>query len=65
MFNVIDKNTFGNFIFKIQHIYLHITIMRFGFHARLIDGVKCGLFSSHAPLGQTTLRVGHYLYSVL
>ena len=23
-----------------------------------LDGVKCGLFSNHAPLGQTTLRVG-------
>ena len=32
--------------------------MRFGFHARWIAGVKCGLFSNHAPLGQTTLCVG-------
>ena len=30
MFNVIDKNTFGNFIFKIQHIYLHITDIALG-----------------------------------
>ena len=37
---------------------------RFGFHARWIDGVKCGLFSNHAPLGQTTLRGDEYLYSV-
>ena len=22
------------------------------------QGVECGLFSNHAPLGQTTLRVG-------
>ena len=36
----------------------HCTITCFGFHARWIDGVKCGLFSNHAPLGQTTLRVG-------
>ena len=36
----------------------HCTITCFGFHARWIDGVKCGLFSTHAPLGQTTLRVG-------
>ena len=36
----------------------HCTIMRFGFHARWIDGVKCGLFSNHTPLEQTTLRVG-------
>ena len=36
----------------------HCTITRFGFHARWIDDVKCGLFSNHAPLGQTTLRVG-------
>ena len=42
----------------------HCTIMCFGFHARWIDGIKCGLFSNHAPLGQTTLRVGQYLYSV-
>ena len=32
----------------------HCTIMRFGFHARWIDGIKCGLFSNHAQLGQTT-----------
>ena len=31
--------------------------MRFGFHSRWIDGVKFGLFSNHAPPGQTTLRV--------
>ena len=36
----------------------HCTITRFRFHARRIDGVECGLFSNHAPLGQTTLRVG-------
>ena len=29
-----------------------------GSAARRIDGVECGLFSTHAPLGQTTLRVG-------
>ena len=33
----------------------HCTITRFWFHARWIDGVKCGLFSNHAPLRQTTL----------
>ena len=37
---------------------IYCTITCFGFHARWIDGVKCGLFSNHAPLGQTTLRVG-------
>ena len=36
----------------------HWTIMCFGFRTRQIDGVECGLFSNHAPLGQTTLRVG-------
>ena len=36
----------------------HCTIVCFEFHARRIDGVKCGLFSNHAPLGQTTLLVG-------
>ena len=36
----------------------HCTITCFGFHARWIDGVKCGLSSNHAPLGQTTLHVG-------
>ena len=43
------------------------TIKRFWFHTTWIDDVKCGLFSNHAPLGQTTLRVGwvDYLYSVL
>ena len=35
----------------------HCTITRFGFRARRIDGVECGLFSNHTPLGQTTLRV--------
>ena len=32
----------------------HCTIMRFGFHTGWIDGIECGLFSNHAPLGQTT-----------
>ena len=36
----------------------HCTITRFGFRARWIDGIECGLFSNHAALGQTTLRVG-------
>ena len=36
----------------------HCTITCFGFRTRRIDGVECGLFSIHAPLGQTTLRVG-------
>ena len=40
------------------HQETHCTITRFEFHARWIDGVKCGLFFNHAPLGQTTLRVG-------
>ena len=35
----------------------HCTITCFGFHARQIDGIECGLFSNHALLGQTTLRV--------
>ena len=30
----------------------------FRFHSRRIDGVKFGLFLNHAPLGDTTLRVG-------
>ena len=33
-------------------------LLCFGFHARWLDGVKCGLFSNHAPLGH------EYLYSV-
>ena len=36
----------------------HCTIRGFRFSARRIDGVECGLFANHAPLGQTTLRVG-------
>ena len=36
----------------------HCTITRFRFRARRIDGVECGIFSNHAPLGKTTLRVG-------
>ena len=43
----------------------HFTIMRFGFHARWIDGVKCGLFSNHAPLGRPHYVWDEYLYSVL
>ena len=35
----------------------HCTITHFGFRARQIVGVKCGLFSNHAPLGETTLLV--------
>ena len=36
----------------------HCTTTRFGFRTRRIDGIECGLFSNHAPLGQTALRVG-------
>ena len=36
----------------------HCTVTCFRFHTWWIDGVKCGLFSNHAPLGQTTLRAG-------
>ena len=36
----------------------HCTIACFGFRSRWIDGLECGLFLNHAPLGQTTLRVG-------
>ena len=36
----------------------HCTIMRFRFHARWIDGIKCCLFLNHASFGQTTLHVG-------
>ena len=43
----------------------HCTITRFGFHARWIYGVECGLFSNHAPLGQTHYVCAEYLYSVL
>ena len=45
----------------------HYTITCFGFHVGGIDGIECGLFSNHAPLGQTTLRYvwDEYLYSVL
>ena len=43
----------------------HCTITCFGFRARRIDGVECGLFSIHAPLGQTHYLWDDYLYSVL
>ena len=44
----------------------HCTITCLEFHARWIEGVKCGLFSNHATLGQTTLLYvwDEYLYSV-
>ena len=41
------------------------TITCFELRAGRIDGVYCGLFSIDAPLGQTTLRVDEYRYSVL
>ena len=40
----------------------HCTIMRFGFHARWIDGVKCGLLSNHG--GRPHYVWDEYLYSV-
>ena len=43
----------------------HCTIRRYGFRARRIDGVQCGLFSNHAPLGRQHYVWGEYLYSVL
>ena len=45
-------------MFVLFQMPTHCTITRFGFHARQINGIKCGLFSNHAPLGQTTLCVG-------
>ena len=36
----------------------HCTITCFGFRTGQIDGIECGLFSNHAPLGQTALCVG-------
>ena len=35
----------------------HCTITCFGFRTRQIDGVECGLFSIHAPLGRP-----HYVW---
>ena len=44
----------------------HCTIMRFGFHARWIDGVKCGLFlESRTAWGRPHYVWDEYLYSVL
>ena len=45
-------------LFMFVSMPTHYTITCFGFRARQIDGIECGLFSNHAPLGQTTLRVG-------
>ena len=36
----------------------HCTITHFGFCATRINGIECGLFSNHAPLGQTIFHVG-------
>ena len=44
---------------------IHCTISCFGFRSRRIDGVESGLFSIHAPLGQTHYVWDEYLYSVL
>ena len=49
---------FARSVFACVPMPTHCTSIRFGFHARWIDGVKCGLFTNHAPPGQTTLRVG-------
>ena len=35
----------------------HCTITCFGFRTRRIDGIECGLFSIHAPLGQRRVSV--------
>ena len=51
---ILEKNIFPMNVL----IFVELTITRFGFHARWIDSVECGLFSNHAPLGQTTLCTG-------
>ena len=43
----------------------HYTTTSFGFRARRKDGVECGLFSIHAPLGRPHYVWDEYLYSVL
>ena len=46
-------------VLNVVCVYLIFSIdYLFGFRARRINGVKCGLFSNPAPLGQATLRVG-------
>ena len=43
----------------------HCTITHLGFRTRQIDGVECGLFSIHAPLGRPHYAWDEFLYSVL
>ena len=38
--------------------YQSTALLRTSGSAGQIDGIECGLFSNHAPLGQITLRVG-------
>ena len=42
----------------------HCTITCFGFRARRIDGVQCGLFTNNAPLDRPHYVWDEYLYSV-
>ena len=35
----------------------HCTITCFGFCTGQIDGIECGLFSNHTPLGQIEVKV--------
>ena len=48
-----------------SYAYATALLRASGFRARSIDGVDCGLFSIHAPLGQTTLRVGGLKFLML
>ena len=43
----------------------HWTIMRFGFHARQINGIKCVYFQITHHLGRPHYVWDEYLYSVL
>ena len=49
----------------VPYVCSNCTITCFGFHARRIDGVKCGLFSNHAPLGQNHITCVKSICSVL
>ena len=42
----------------------HCTIMCFGFRARQIEGIECGLFSTHAPLGPDHITYGTTICTV-
>ena len=58
-------NEFIHFTYTLCVFQCQPTALLCAIHARWLDGVKCGLFSNHAPLGRSHYVWDEYLYSVL